>query len=176
MAGDSADGPAAGSVSAWVVEHHEAVYRYAWRLTGSAADAEDLTQQVFLAVQAQAAQLSEVRSPRAWLLTILRHAYLKGRRAKRPVPLTALEVDPDSIPAQMPADSEWDFERLQAALDELPDEFKLVLLLFYFEQCSYQEIAERLRLPLGTVMSRLSRAKGHLRVRLLEKSLHRTAH
>ena len=57
-------------------------------------------------------------------------------------------------------------EELQTAINELPDEFKLVLLLFYYEDCSYLEIAERLGLPAGTVMSRLSRAKGHLRARL----------
>ena len=59
-----------------------------------------------------------------------------------------------------------DREELAAALDELPDEFRLVLLMFYFEDLSYQKIAEQLDIPIGTVMSRLSRAKEHLRRRL----------
>ena len=61
-----------------------------------------------------------------------------------------------------------DQERLTAALHELPDEFRLVLLMFYFEDLSYQEMAEQLEIPIGTVMSRLSRAKGHLKARLVD--------
>jgi RNA polymerase sigma-70 factor (ECF subfamily) len=57
---------------------------------------------------------------------------------------------------------------LQAAINELADEFKLVVMMFYFEGLSYRQIADQLHLPLGTVMSRLSRAKGHLRARLFE--------
>ena len=61
-----------------------------------------------------------------------------------------------------------DREELAAALDELPEESRLVLLMFYFEELSYQQIAEQLEIPMGTVMSRLSRAKEHLRRRLAE--------
>ena len=53
------------------------------------------------------------------------------------------------------------------ALNELPDEFKVVLMMFYFDQLSYKEIAASLEIPIGTVMSRLTRAKGRLRQRLL---------
>jgi RNA polymerase sigma-70 factor (ECF subfamily) len=56
-------------------------------------------------------------------------------------------------------------------LNELAPEFKVVLMLFYFEDCSYRDIAQRLGLPAGTVMSRLSRAKSHLRARLVEPEL-----
>ncbi len=59
-----------------------------------------------------------------------------------------------------------DDEGLQLALNSLPEEFRTVLLLFYFEDLSYREIAERLELSIGTVMSRLSRGKQHLRQRL----------
>ena len=59
-----------------------------------------------------------------------------------------------------------DPELLQAALIELPDEFRMPVVLFYFEDLSYKEIADRLGAPIGTVMSRLSRAKGYLRRRL----------
>ncbi len=50
----------------------------------------------------------------------------------------------------------------------MPDAFRLVVVMFYFEECSYREIAERLEVPIGTVMSRLARAKGHLRSILFE--------
>ena len=59
-----------------------------------------------------------------------------------------------------------DLEQLQPALDELPEEFKVVVLMYYFEECSYKQIAEELDVPIGTVMSRLSRAKSHLRAKL----------
>ena len=71
-----------------------------------------------------------------------------------------------AVAGDWPDTSPLDQERLQLALDELPDMFRLVLLMFYFEGHSYQEIAQQLELPLGTVMSRLSRAKAHLRKRL----------
>ena len=62
----------------------------------------------------------------------------------------------------------WIRAELQAAIDELPAEFRVVVAMFYFEECSYREIAEKLDLPMGTVMSRLARAKGHLRAKLFE--------
>jgi RNA polymerase sigma-70 factor (ECF subfamily) len=150
-----------------VADHQAELYRYAYRLCGSAADAEDLTQQTFLVAQSKLDQVREPERRRAWLFAVLRNAWLKSRRRSDARPAgngtgELLEQLPDrEIP------DEIDRERLQAALDELPDDFKLVLLMFYFEACSYQEIAQRLEIPLGTVMSRLSRAKGHLRARLL---------
>jgi RNA polymerase sigma-70 factor (ECF subfamily) len=56
-----------------------------------------------------------------------------------------------------------DGDRLQQALNQLPEVFRLMVVMFYFEECSYREIAERLEVPIGTVMSRLARAKGYLR-------------
>mgnify|MGYP002622736649 CR=1 FL=1 len=154
-----------------VGEHHEAVYRYAYRLCGAAADAEDLTQQVFLTAQTKLDQLRNPQSARAWLFTVLRNCYLKSRRRRVPMAAADAQVNVDEIPAELPEES-FDSEQLQAALDSLDDDFKVVLLLFYFEDCSYREIADRLELPMGTVMSRLSRAKGHLRAKLLEPAPH----
>ncbi len=150
-----------------VAEQHAAVYRYAYRLTGAVCDAEDLTQQAFLAAQRKLGQLRDPQHARGWLFAILRNCYLKTKRKRLPLTAASLDLDIESIPEELPDELAIDPERLQAALDELPDEFKIVLLLFYFEGCSYREIAEKLSLPAGTVMSRLSRAKGHLRARLL---------
>jgi RNA polymerase sigma-70 factor (ECF subfamily) len=155
-----------------VAEHHAAVYRYAYRLAGAECDAEDLTQQTFLAAQLKLDQLRDPEHGRGWLYAILRNSYLKMRRKRSPVAAACLELDIDAIPEDVPEASTVDPERLQTALNELPDEFKVVLLLFYFEGCSYREIAEKLSLPAGTVMSRLSRAKGHLRSRLFDGELH----
>lgn len=157
-----ADCDAQAAIARLVADHHQALYRYAFRLSGSEADAEDLTQQVFLVAQEKLSQVREADAVRGWLFTVLRNCYLKGRRRRLALPLAELDVD--QLPQEAP--EKIDTHELQAAIDSLADEFKLVVLMFYFEHCSYREIAERLELPLGTVMSRLARAKQHLRSRL----------
>lgn len=151
-----------------VSEHHAAVYRYAFRLTGAVCDAEDLTQQTFLAAHQSLTQLRDPANARAWLFTILRHAYSKLASKRVPLSATPYDIDLEAVPEELPEEPLIDHERLQEALNELPDEFKLVLMLFYFEDCSYREIAERLSVPTGTVMSRLARAKARLRAKLFE--------
>lgn len=158
-----------------VADHHGELYRYAFRLAGQAADAEDLTQQTFLIAQAKLDQVRSAEGCRSWLFAILRNCFLKSVRSTTPVLATTLELSLEMIPAGIPDEQTIDPERLHAALAELPEEFRLVLVMFYFEECSYREIAERLELPLGTVMSRLSRAKSHLRIRLTDRELAATA-
>ncbi len=149
-----------------VEAHHATLYRYALRLTGSVADAEDLTQQTFLVAQSQLGELRDQQASRAWLMAILRNCYLRERRRRRPMSETGLDLSLDWFPEKDEPGEEIDGELLQAALDELPEPFRIVLLLYYFENLSYREIATQLGLPPGTVMSRLSRAKSHLRRRL----------
>jgi RNA polymerase sigma-70 factor (ECF subfamily) len=152
-----------------VAEHHEAVYRYAYRLTGSAPDAEDLTQQVFLTIHEKLGQLRRVECTRGWLFAILRNRFFKARRKRRPTPAGSIALDVNSIPADPPPAEEIDREAIQQALDQLPPPHRVVLAMFYYEQCSYREIAEKLDLPIGTVMSRLSRAKAYLRSALFAR-------
>lgn len=151
-----------------VAEHHAAVYRYAFRLCGTVCDAEDLTQQTYLAAHVSLGQLHSTENARAWLFTILRHNYAKLRSKRIPLPASPFDLDLDHLPDDLSAELVVDSETLQQAINELPDEFKIVVLMFYFEECSYREIAERLGLPTGTVMSRLARAKARLRARLTE--------
>lgn len=151
-----------------VADHHAAVYRYAYRLTGATCDAEDLTQQTFLAAHVNIGQLREPEHSRAWLFAILRSCYLRLCRQRRPIAAASLDLDLNSIPADLPDELRVDANELQRAIDELPDEFKVVVLLFYFEGCSYREISEKLSVPVGTVMSRLSRGKARLRERLFD--------
>jgi RNA polymerase sigma-70 factor (ECF subfamily) len=150
-----------------VADHHEVLFRYAYRLSGSVADAEDLTQQAFLIAHQKLDQVRERGSARSWLFTVLKNVYLRAQRKRFAVPSVSL-LDIDSIPEELPDEFEIDRELLEAALNELPDEFRIVLVAYYFDDCSYREIAEQLGVPMWTVMSRLSRAKGHLRARLLE--------
>lgn len=154
-----------------VADHHAELYRYAFRLSGQVADAEDLTQQTFLVAQAKLDQLRSAESCRSWLYSILRNCFLKSVRSALPVTAAAIDLPLESIAEELPDNPLVDQERLQAALAELPPEFRLVLAMFYFEECSYREIAERLGLPPGTVMSRLSRGKSQLRARLIEREL-----
>jgi len=158
-----------------VAEHHQPVFRYAYRLTGSVPEAEDLTQEVFLTAQKRISQLRQPEKVQAWLFRILRNCFLKSRqrRARRPLALTDLALDANLLPAQTPAADQIDRRELQEALNQLPDQARVILTMFYFENLSYREIAEELEVPIGTVMSRLSRAKGHLRRRLLAPSAHR---
>jgi RNA polymerase sigma-70 factor, ECF subfamily len=150
-----------------VAEHHQAVYRYAYRLTGSMHDAEDLTQQVFLVAQRKMGQLRDVGNAGPWLFTILRNCFLKDRQRRRPALATDLSWNMELASASPPKE-DIDRDRLQDALNRLPDPFRLAVVMFYFEECSYREIAERLEVPIGTVMSRLARAKGYLRSILFE--------
>jgi RNA polymerase sigma-70 factor (ECF subfamily) len=87
-------------------------------------------------------------------------------RRRRPMDSSSLELDVNQVPEDVQKD-DLDKEQLQAALDEMPENYKTVLLMFYFENLSYQQIADSLELAIGTVMSRLSRAKGQLRYKLL---------
>jgi RNA polymerase sigma-70 factor, ECF subfamily len=151
-----------------VAEHHQAVYRYAYRLTGSIHDAEDLTQEVFLAAQRKIGQLRSMDTVKSWLFAILRNCFLKDRQRKRPAMAADLELDVGSIAEESPPEDDFDRDRLQAALNRLPEVFRVAVVMYYFEECSYREIAEHLSLPIGTVMSRLARAKDHLRSLLLE--------
>jgi RNA polymerase sigma-70 factor (ECF subfamily) len=156
------------AVERLVDEYYAVLYRYAYRLSGSAADAEDLTQETFCKAQQNLPQLRDPGRARAWLFTILRNAYLHRARADKHhacLPLDAVGDVPGPEAGPLP---DIDPEQLQQALGELPEVFRTPVILYYFEDFSYRDIAEQMELPIGTVMSRLARAKAHLRARLLQ--------
>jgi RNA polymerase sigma-70 factor, ECF subfamily len=154
-----------------VAEHHRAVYGYAFRLAGSVSDAEDLTQQVFLLAQQRVRQLRQPESARSWLFAILRNCFFKACERHDPVAATNLGLNLDTMPSADDGEEAIDSERLQQALNELSAEFRMVLAMYYYEECSYREIAEKLDVPIGTVMSRLARAKVQLRTKLFEPEI-----
>lgn len=157
------DGAPAVTVADLLHAHYAFVYRLAYRLSGSAADAEDLTQQTYLQAQTHLSQLRETSRPRPWLASIMRNIFLRARRRSG----RAVAWNPELEPAaEIDPPEKIDSEALQAAIDELPEEFRVPLVLFYFRELSYKDIATELEIPLGTVMSRLARAKSHLRDRL----------
>jgi len=150
--------------------HYEMLYRYAYRLSGNAADSEDLVQEAFGKAMTRMDQLRNPDLVKPWLYRILRNIYLhrvRDEKRHRVIPLESageLAAKQDSeVPMIEP-------ERLQAALDELEESFRSPLILYYFEGFSYREIAEQMDLPIGTVMSRLARAKSYLRTKLSDQS------
>ncbi|HBI45951.1 MAG TPA: RNA polymerase subunit sigma [Planctomycetales bacterium] len=156
------------TVQRLVDDNYSALYRYAYRLSGSAADADDLTQDSFCKAQLNLAQLRDPSRARPWLFSILRNAYLHRVRAERQARCVSLdgigdlaEPPPEPLP-------DVDPEQLQMALNELAEVYRTPLILYYFNDFSYREIAEQMDLPIGTVMSRLARAKAWLRGRLLQ--------
>jgi RNA polymerase sigma-70 factor (ECF subfamily) len=163
----AADGPTGlPQLAALVRDYHADVYRYACRLCGCPTEAEDFTQQTFLIAQQKLHHLREPACARSWLLSIVRSCFLKSLAKARPVAALDIDLPLEEVSDRTPEVAEIDREQLAAAIAELPEDFRVVVLMFYFENVSYQQIAEELKIPIGTVMSRLSRAKGHLRRRL----------
>ena len=146
--------------------HYQALYRFAFRLAGSAADAEDLTQETFGKALTRLSQLRDPERARGWLFRILRNAYLhrvRDQKRHRVIPLEAVGDLPERSADEMP---EIDPDRLQHALNELDEAFRTPIILYYFEDFSYRDIADQMELPIGTVMSRLARGKAYLRALL----------
>ena len=160
-----------------VKPHLDALYRTALRMTGESSAAEDLVQETFLKAYRGYARFEPGSNFKAWLFTILTNAYINDyrRRARTPVVTDFAEVEPEGE-TETPHFSVDDVERLadrlgdaaKRALDRLPPEHRLVFLLSTFEDLSYKEISSALAVPIGTVMSRLFRARALLRRELAD--------
>lgn len=153
-----------------VEDHYASLYRYGYRLSGSSADAEDLVQETFCKAQTSLHQLRDPARARSWLFSILRHAYLHRLREESAecIPLDHVGELAEPTPEPLP---EIDPEQLQAALNELSEVYRTPIILYYFEGFGYREIAEQMDMPIGTVMSRLARAKAHLKSKLIGPSI-----
>jgi RNA polymerase sigma-70 factor (ECF subfamily) len=160
-----------------VRRHRRGVLRLAWALTHDAATAEDLAQEAFVRAWGAIARFDRSRPLRPWLAAIVtRLAYSLFRRRRRR-PETSIETLLESgrdwgvhdDPADHAAHAERD-ERLRACVAELAPEHRAVLALRAVQDLSYEEIAQALGVPVGTVMSRLSRARAELRRRLAERT------
>lgn len=157
------------SLTNLVEEHYERLYAYGYRLSGSASDAEDLVQHTFMKAQQCLDQLREPAHAQAWLYRILRNHYLKKIRKDQKLNFVDMNVQPPEVEESLNSDFDISSEDLQASLMEIPEDFRSPLILFYFEELSYKQIAEYMECPIGTVMSRLTRARNYLRKALLEK-------
>lgn len=154
------------SVQTLIDSHYESLYRYAYRLSGRVTDADDLTQDTFSKALTQLPQLRNPERVKSWLFSILRNAYLHRIRDEKRHRYHSLESVGDIADEDIELPTDVDPKVLQTALNELDEVFRTPLILFYFDDFSYRDIAEQMDLPIGTVMSRLARAKAYLRTRL----------
>lgn len=162
------------------LEHLDAVYRMALQLSRHPEDAADLTQETFLKALRVADRFEEQGGGiRPWLFKILHNVFYtavgKARRQAAssdslPAAETAEPGPNDPVPAWDLASLDWEHvdERLKAAIDHLKPEYRSVLLLWGVEGLKYREIAEIQDVPIGTVMSRLHRARQILAEQLME--------
>lgn len=151
--------------------HYAPLYRFALSLTKNTSDACDLTQQTFFIWARKGSQLRETEKAKSWLFTTLYREFLRVRRRAEHVraleDLPAAEADPAAPEVDVVAG--MDANLVVEALHEVDEVYRVPLTLFYLEEMAYKEIAETLEVPIGTVMSRLSRGKAQLRATLARK-------
>ena len=146
---------------ALIANYHHSVYRYAFWLSGCAQSAEDITQEVFLRAFRGLHRLRDEQAVKGWLMTITRNEFARWcrKRVPKPVPEIAEGFELVAHTAEATENIEW----VSRGLAKLPQEFRVVLLMFYFEQLSYAQISEALSIPMGTVMSRMNRGRLQLK-------------
>jgi len=148
------------------------LYNYARWLTGEAHEAEDLVQETYLKALRGFASFREGTNFRAWIFRILRNTFLTSRTGLRATAMQPIEDDDQFVADGNPETiflHHANAEELRRAILELPLEFREVLLLADMENMSYREIGEALSIPVGTVTSRLTRARAKVRRRIQER-------
>ncbi len=145
--------------------HFREITRAALRLTRRPAEAEDLAAEVFLQAWKSFGKFERGTNCRAWLYKILWNVNQQRSRKKVPFTLGAEGEAQlaETLAAEEPTPTEIKDEEVAAALDGISPEHRQILLLSDVEEFTYKEIAAILRVPIGTVMSRLSRARAALR-------------
>jgi RNA polymerase sigma factor (sigma-70 family) len=151
--------------------HYEPLYRFALSLSHSEADAGDLVQQTFYRWATKGGQLRDRSKAKSWLFTTLHREFLGQRRHEDKFPKVEISTeDGHELAADLPApDKQLDGAEIISALRKLEETYRAPLALFYLEEHSYRDIAEILEIPIGTVMSRISRGKELLRKVVLKK-------
>jgi RNA polymerase sigma-70 factor (ECF subfamily) len=158
--------------------HFDRLYRLAWRLTGQKAEAEDLFQELLIKAFGKLDDLVNIDEPGSWLSRVMYNLFIDERRRfarRRMLTVEEGEMAGDGIAGLPGTDNPaWDHERLErmqaldSALSKLSDEHRLIVLLHDTEGYKLVEIQELIGIPVGTVKSRLHRARARLREILLE--------
>jgi RNA polymerase sigma-70 factor (ECF subfamily) len=148
--------------------HGRFLYNVAYRLTGNDDDAYDLVQEALLRVR-KGLETYQPGSMEAWLSRIVTNVFLDEVRRRRRRPVEALPEDPERLlPSSPGADEATDSlpDDVQAALRRLPEDFRMAVVLCDVVGLSYEEIADALSVPVGTVRSRIHRGRRLLRAAL----------
>jgi RNA polymerase sigma-70 factor, ECF subfamily len=155
-----------------VIEYMDGLYSYALMLSRNRSDAEDLVQETYVRAIPAMPRLRGRSNLKSWLFTILRNLWLNQLRQRRSTPLVP-ETDIEQYftdPTARTTDDPYSLlltkihrGQVRKAIQQLPIDFREVILLREYEGLSYQEIATILKCPAGTVMSRLGRARSRLR-------------
>jgi len=162
--------PQSDSFEALAMPLFDQLYNFAHWLTKNGADAEDLVQETYVKALKGFPSFRLGTNFRAWMYRILRNTFLTSRTGLRET--STLPLDPEEsepiVPVERDTPESILIDRsnqslLEHAIEELPVHYREILLLCEMEEMSYQEISELLCIPIGTVMSRLSRARKALR-------------
>jgi RNA polymerase sigma-70 factor (ECF subfamily) len=159
-----------GSFEQLAMPHFERLYNFACWLTHDRQEAEDLVQETYAKALKGFSSFQAGTNFRAWIYKILRNSFLTSRTGLRVTATVPLDLDGDeeNLPKVTETPESILLQRsdgalVQQALEQLPVAYREVLLLCEVEEMSYQEISATLAIPMGTVMSRLSRARRALR-------------
>jgi len=155
-----------------VSSFYEPLYGFAYSLSGNENDACELTQETFARLIAKSGQVRDESKVKSWLFTTLYRVFLGWKNRERRLPhfeISSVEHELPSIAAELVDTMEHDAVR--EALFKIDERYRVPLMLYYLEEHSYEEIAKLLEIPIGTVMSRLSRAKALMRESLAAKSM-----
>ncbi len=148
--------------------HYEKLYRFALSLARNEAEAADLTQQTYFILAAKGGQLRDLAKAKSWLFTTLYREFLKLRRhTNRHTDIESDEFrDAEFFTVDANAASRANASLVMNALGRIREVFRVPVALYYIDDLNYREIAEVLDVPIGTVMSRLSRGREELRAEL----------
>ena len=151
---------------------YEGLYRFAFSLAGNADDACELTQEAFARLLTKGGQLRDRSKVKAWLFTTLYRIYLGWKRRETRYPhLEIASVENELPPVTPETVDKLEIEAVSQSLLALEERYRVPLALHYFENHSYREISRLLDVPVGTIMSRLSRGKELMRKLLVAKSI-----
>jgi len=147
-----------------VDEHYEALYRFGYSLAKAEDKACDLVQQTFCIWAEKGHQLKEKSKAKTWLFTTLYREFLGQNRRGKKFQHNSIEEHEIDLPDEdQHIERKVDGQKAVELLQLVDETYKAPLILFYLQQHSYKEIAEILEIPMGTVMSRISRGKSQLR-------------
>jgi len=146
------------------LSHFNALYTFALKLMGNAGDAEDLVQETYLRAYGKFDQFDFGTNCKAWMFKIMRNISLDQLRDKDPLLAKDIDdFDDSSFAGNISSSSAANSIDIKAAFELLPKKYQVPVLLKDVEGFTYREIAEILNLPIGTVMSRLSRGRSEMK-------------